>query len=432
MLGNFRRGLSVVLIAGLGMAAQLTFASTVHAVDVPGKASPAVVTQWNVIANRTVFTENLNPIPSSSVYFSFMSIAMFDAVVAIDGGYRPYAYRGPAPRHASAEVAAATAAHRVLSTYFPASVANLDADYAAYLSTVPSGRSTSDGQLVGEASAAAIIALRTADGRNGTQVLTVPARPGVWRPTPPGFLPMLVPWLAFTKPLVLRSQQQFPLRGPAALTSKAYTRDFLESKSLGAKDGSSRTVAQTETALFWNANSVLQYRVALGDRLTRHPVGLVAAARAFALLDTGTADGNISCWRSKYDFAFWRPITAINLADTDGNPATVADPTWQPLVTTPPYPEYASGHACITGSATNTFSYLFGPRHLDLNVYSSVTATTRHYSNSVALDDETKNARIWLGLHFRTGMNAGNKIGHEASHWVITHAFRAVCDRDGR
>ena len=124
-------------------------------------------------------------------------------------------------------------------------------------------------------------------------------------------------------------------------------------------------------------------------------------------------------------------VTAINLGDTDGNPATVADPTWAPLVTTPNYPEYASGHACITGSATNTFSYLFGSRHIDMNVYSSVTATTRHYANSVALDNETKNARIWLGLHFRTGMNAGNRIGHFASRWTISHVFQPTCDRRG-
>src|ERR1700712_5519113 len=268
MFGRTRRFLCITVVAVAGAGAPLTFVPSAGAVQTHRPADPGVITEWNAIANRTVFTENLTPIPSSSVYFSFVSIAMFDAVVAIEGGYRPYAYRGRAPARASVEVAAATAAHRVLSHYFPSSTANLDADYATFLATQPGGSGRSAGQQVGEASAAKIIAKRVADGRNGPQQLNVVPAPGVYRPTPPDFLPMLVPWLAFTTPLALRNQTQFPLAGPAPLRSAAYTRDYAESKAYGAKEGSRRSPAQTETALFWNANSVLQYRVALADRLT--------------------------------------------------------------------------------------------------------------------------------------------------------------------
>ena len=427
MLRNLRRLCCFTLVITAGMIGQLTLATPAQARDAAGMADPGVIMEWSAIANRTVFIENANPIPSSSLYFSFVSIAMFDAVVAIDGGYQSYSYHGRAPAHASAEVAAATAAHRILKNYFPSSRVNLDADYTAFLKTRPPGAGTNGGRRVGEASAAKIIRQRLDDGRNGPQTLNVVPAPGVYRPTPPAFLPMLVPWLAFTKPLVLRSSKQIPLAGPASLTSATYTRDYRETKAYGALEGSARTPGQTATALFWNANSVLQYRVALADRLTRHPVDLVQAARAFALLDTGTADSAITCWRSKFDYATWRPITAINLAGTDGNRATVPDRTWQPLAITPPYPEYASGHACITGAATNTYSYLFGSRHIDIRIYSSVTDTTRHYADTAKLDVETKNARIWLGLHFRTGMNAGNDIGHKASQWTITHAFQPTC-----
>ncbi len=391
------------------------------------RADSAVVSTWNAIAVRTIFTENLTPVPSSGLYFGFTSIAVFDAVVAIEGGYQPYVYEGGAPAHASSRVAAATAAHRVLVQYFPASTAALDADFTAFLAGVPDGPGKTGGRQVGEASAAAIIAVRNNDGRNAPITLDVTPAPGVWRPTPPALAPMLVPWLAFVTPLSLRSPAQVFLAGPRDLTSAAYAQEWQETKAYGAKTGSSRTAAQTQTALFWNANAVAQYQVALEDRLNRRPESIVRGARAFALLGVGTADSLITCWGSKYHYATWRPITAIQLADTDGNPATAADPAWEPLVPTPPYPEYASGHACITGAATNTFGYLFGQRSIDMNIASSVTGTTRHFDSVRALDAQTQNARIWLGLHFRRGMTDGSRIGHEASAWVISREFRPTC-----
>jgi hypothetical protein len=391
------------------------------------RADSAVVTAWNAIAVRTIFTENATPIPLSGLYFGFTSVAVFDAVVAIEGRYRPYVYQGRAPAHASAKVAAATAAHRVLVHYFPASTPALDADYTAFLAGVPDGSAKTGGRTVGEASAAVVIAVRANDGRNAPITLDVTPGPGVWRPTPPAFAPMLVPWLAFVRPLALRSPEQISLSGPRELTSAGYARDWQEAKAYGAKVGSSRTPAQTETALFWNANAVAQYQVSLADRLNRHPVSIAAGARAFALLGVGTADSLITCWGAKYQYATWRPITAIQLADTDGNPATTADPSWEPLVATPPYPEYASGHACITGAATHVFGYLFGQRSIDMNIGSSVTGTTRHFESVKALDAETQNARIWLGLHFRRAMDDGSRIGHSASAWVVSREFRPTC-----
>jgi hypothetical protein len=416
-------------LLGTALVATVCFAGSA-VVSTPSEASPdvaadpAVITEWNAIAVRTIFTENATPVPSSSLYFGFVSLAMYDAVVTIEGGYEPYAAQPRAHANASSEVAAATAAYRVLSHYFPASAANLAADYAASLAGIPDGVGMVHGKRVGEAAAAEIIRLRQDDGRGATVPLNVTVGPGVWRPTPDAFAPMAVSWLGFVRPLLLDSPTQVPVPGPDGLTTEAYARDFAEAKAFGANVGSSRTAAQTETALFWNANVVLQYQAAMRDQVTRRGLDIVESSRAFALLNATTADALIACWRVKYDVPFWRPITAIRLADTDGNDATSPQADWTPLTQSPPYPEYPSGHACVTGTMSNTLAYLFGPATIDLNVSSSVTGTSRHYDTAGSLDEETMNARLWLGIHFRRAMTDGNRLGHDVSNYGITHFFQ--------
>ncbi len=379
---------------------------------------PGVVAQWNIIAMRTIVTEGLTPIPVTPLYLSFTSVAMYDAAVSIRGGFEPYALttRPAGVRRASAEAAVATAAYTVLRNYFPAS--------AAKLAQVPDGRAKDLGVWVGEAAAQAIIALRVDDGRGAPVTLDPSDEPGVWRPTPPAMAPMLVPWLGFVRPMVLSSPTQISLPGPDELDSAAYTRDFQEVKDTGAVDSAVRTPEQTETALFWNDNAVAQYQAAMRDIAAERGLGMVRSARMFALVNTSTADANISCWRAKYDYAYWRPITAIQLADTDGNPATEADPTWASLVPTPPYPDYPSGHACITGAVARGLSGLFRPRHIDLDVNSAVTGTSRHFDTASELNRETQNARIWLGIHFRRAMTDGNQLGQQTAAYVANHEFR--------
>jgi hypothetical protein len=414
-----RRVLVAVLATGLATPALTAAPSQAGGTT----ANPAVITRWNTIAERTIFAENATPIPSSGLYFGFVSVAVYDAVVAIEGRYRPYLEQPKVRRHASTEAAAATAAYRVLSYYFPASAQNLAVDYAASLDDVPDGSAKARGQQVGDAAAASLIAARLDDGRGAAVTLDVAPAPGVWRPTPALFAPMLVPWLGFVRPLALKSPTQVRLPGPDPITSKAYARDFAEVKATGALAGSTRTPAQTETALFWNANSVTQYQAALRDEVTQRGFDIVKSARAFALLGTSTADALIACWRFKYDDAYWRPITAIRLADTDGNPTTTPDAAWSPLVGTPAYPEYVSGHACVTGATTEIFGRLFGSRSINVDIFSTVTSTTRHFRTAAALDTETKDARIWLGLHFRQGMDDGNRLGHRVAAWTASHEF---------
>ncbi len=387
----------------------------------PVPADPGVVARWNAIAARTIYTENATPVPASGLYFGFVGIAVHDAVATIDGGHRTSSTLRRPGGAASPEVAAATAAHRVLAHYFPASAAKLDADYAAFLAGLAGRAGLEQGRRVGEAAAAALIRRRLDDGRGAAVTLDVAPAPGVWRPTPDAFAPMVVPWLGFVRPLALRSATRLRLPGPDPLRSRAYARDFAEVRAYGARDGSARTPAQTQTALFWNANPVLQYQEALRDQVSRRGLDIAASARAFALLGTSTADALIACWRGKYDTASWRPVTAIREADTDGNRFTTADPAWTPLVPTPAYPEYLSGHACATGAASGTFRHLFGAGPLDLTVSSPVTGTTRHYRTTRALDEETMDARIWLGIHFRKAMTDGNRLGHRVARETARH-----------
>jgi hypothetical protein len=420
---RLRRLLAIALVAAVCVTVSIVV-STPSQADPPVPADPAVITEWNAIAARTIFAENATPVPASGLYFGFVSIAMYDAVVTIEGRYEPYAELPRAHANASPEVAAATAAYRVLSHYFPASAGRLAADYAASLAGIPEGVGLVHGQRVGEAAAAEVIRSRQNDGRGAAVTLDVPLAPGVWRPTPDAFAPMAVPWLGFVEPLLLDSPTQFAPPGPDAVDTAAYARDFAEVKAYGAKDGSSRDDDQTATALFWSANPVLQYRVALIDQVTRRGLDIVESSRAFVLLNTATADAQIACWRAKYDHAFWRPITAIRMADTDGNDATTLDATWTSLGTAPPYPDYTSGHACVTGATSNTLGYLFGVDSIDLDVSSSITGTSRHYDSTESLDEETMNARIWLGIHFRKAMTDGNQLGHDVSNWAITHYFQ--------
>jgi hypothetical protein len=426
-----RRGIlvraTVVMVAALLLATPAALTSPAQATPRVAR-DPAVIRTWDAIAVRTIVVQGLKPPPVAQLYLGFVSAAMYNAVVTIDGRFAPYTTQPRAHAHASPEAAAATAAYRVLSVYFPASADQLTADYQASLARIPNGVGKVHGIRVGEDAARAIVRLREGDGRDANITLNVTPAPGVWRPTPPAFAPMLAPWLGFVRPLLLASPTQIPYAGPNALTSAAYTRDFNEVKAIGAAASATRTPAQTETARFWNDLVPVQYQAAFRDLATRYRLDIVHSARMLAILNMTAADAVIACWRGKYDIPFWRPSTAIQLADTDGNPATTADPAWTPLVANPPYPEHLSGHACLTGATANGLGFLLGRQNIDLVVSSAVTGTTRHYATERALNQETMNARVWLGIHFRKAVVEGNRLGHRVSRWALQHYFQPLDD----
>ena len=245
---------------------------------------------------------------------------------------------------------------------------------------------------------------------------------------------MFVPWMGFVTPLLVRSPQQFGEPGPPpALVSARYTRDFAEVKALGSQDSTARRAEQTATALFFSGNAAVQLNAALRDQASVRRLDIVDAARLFAAVDMSMADAVISVWRSKYIYGLWRPITAINLADSDGNPATEADTTWTPLLTTPAYPSYVSGYSGLTGAFTRALQDALRTRDLDLTLTSTaVPGAVRDYDTGAALRQDVVDARIWLGIHFRFDDTGGVAMGQHVARWALRHYFGRADKHGGK
>ena len=230
--------------------------------------------------------------------------------------------------------------------------------------------------------------------------------------------------------MMLREPRQLRPGPPPALTSAAYTRDFDEVKEIGAV-GSPRTQTQTETALFFSDTPVGPFQAALRDLATRHGLDISDSARLFAAVDMGFADSVIAIWDAKVHYGYWRPITAIQLADTDGNPATLPDPSWEPLLVTPPYAEYPSGACSIVGVLSRVVSRTLGNGRVDLDITSAAAGPagsplTRHYELAADLNRDVIDARVWSGIHFRTADVGASGIGTRIADWALDHYFRPL------
>lgn len=407
----FRRRRVITIAACVLLAATLT---SPQAGAHPRKKDPAstetgaILKEWNQIAEDTIFpptNRTLTPIPSGQVELGLISMAMYDAVDEALHASRKSA--------ASPSAAGAAAAKDVLAHFFPTSNATLEGLLTTTLAGVPAAARTR-GVTIGRDVASDLLEEREGDGFGDTSITfnRAPA-PGVWRPTSP--LPagaFLVPWLGFVDPLVLKSPKQVDPGSPDAITSDAYALDVAESQLMGSATSTTRTAAQTETADFYNFNVPIQQNRVLRDLSAA--MNVADAARLFGLANTAAADSLIACWREKFDEPLWRPITAIRLADTDGNPRTFADPGWTPLRATPPYPDWTSGHACATSAYTSAIRVLLGG-NLDLTVTSVINNVdvSRSYTSLDAIRNDAFNARIWLGYHFRAAMEGGYAIGDE-------------------
>jgi hypothetical protein len=393
---------------------------------------PTVISSWTLLAEATLLADTTKKPQEAFLYLAFVDTAMYDAVVGIDGRYRAYSLHARPAWGASDQAAAVAAAHRVLTEYAPYAMAALNAARDASLAAIPDSQAKTDGIAYGILAAEHLIAKRANDGRNGPALFTQPAGPGVWRPTPPALSPMFVPWMGAVTPMAIRSGAQFGEPGPPpAMTSRRYTRDFNEVKAYGSATSTVRTAAQTDTAKFFSGNATVQFTAALVDQMTVRNLDIVDTARMFAAVEMSMADAVIAVWHAKLLYGFWRPITAINLADTDGNPGTSADLTWAPLLATPPYPEYVSGYSGVVGAFTRSLARVLGTQHLNLTLISSaVPGATRHYNSGRALNRTVISARVWLGIHFRFADTAGVKIGQRVATWALNHYFHRVGDGD--
>jgi hypothetical protein len=403
------------------------------------------VTEWHEVLSRSAIMTNpaTSPLVATRIGAIF-SAAVFDAVN--DGRYAPVHVPPGAPAGASRRAAAVQAAYASLllsypTAQYPSLQVALDARRAASLAVIAadpheSASAVASGIAWGQSVAEAIVAWRSTDG-------IAPAPPpflggtavGEWRPTPPALLPGAGPQFAYMTPWVISSPSHFRPAGPPELTSARYASDLEETESMGRLTSSTRNAEQTVYSLFWNSTTpvYLWDRVAISlleretgraaEQRGRHGHGLVRNARLLALLNLAMADAAIACWDAKYHYVFWRPVTAIALADSDGNPATEPDPTWVPLFATPPFPEYPSGHSTVSAAAATVLARFFGqttPFRVDSDLLLGVVRRFRSFSEAL---EEIRNARVFAGIHFRSACEDGQAVGSAVGTDVLARAL---------
>jgi hypothetical protein len=416
----------IVVLVALAALVTPTLAGSTGAQAV-ASTSPAAVITWNGIARRAAIQVAGQTTAHAMASIAFTQAAVYDAVVAIKGGYQPYQVRLGQLPDASLDAAVATAAHHVLVHYFPTQQAALDTDYAAALAAVPDGVAKAAGVAVGQTTAAGIIARRQGDGLEADIGFTMPAPgSGVWQ-LPAGQNPM-TPWASKLRPFLLQSPDQFRPGPPAALTSRAWAADFNEVKTIGSIDSPSRTAEQTDIARFWTTNPVVQYNAAFEKIALDRGLDTLQTARLFAMGNLVGADALIACFDAKYTYLSWRPQFAIPLGDSDGNPATVGNPTWKPLLGAPPHPEYPSGHGCLTGAEAEVLAAFLGTNRIDVDLTSTVPnllQPQRHYERVTDLTREVMNARVWGGIHFRDATVQGMALGRKVANWTLKRYFLA-------
>jgi hypothetical protein len=363
--------------------------------------------------------------------------AVYDAVNSIDGGHEPLIAAVPAASPtASVDAAVAAAAYGVLDGLgrqpvpaLPDGVrATLRAQYDATLASIPDGASETLGVAIGSAAATAMLASRDGDGRYVPFPLTVGTAPGEWRPAPPANAIDPNSWISEVRPFTLSSTSQFRTPGPRNLGSAAYAHEFDEVKRLGAID-STRTAQQEAIARFFNVSPLELLNRAFRTISQSEGLSLVEDARLFGMLNVSGADAIINCWNDKRFHSFWRPISAIREGDADGNPRTVGDPLWTPLELTPPYSDHTSGYNCMSGSLMNAGKAFFGGEQMDFSlvrIAPGVPSVTREYHRLTDVVDDTIDARVLQGLHFRSADVQGARIGRQVAEWVDEHAFGPV------
>src|SRR5438270_6459238 len=386
-------------------------------------ASGAIVIAWNKELLHIVQTPGAQPAtiqPTRS--FAILHASIYDAVVSITQDAPAYLFSVPASSTARADAAAAQAGHDTLVALYPKWKAALDQQLSSELAVIPDGTGKQQGIQVGQTVAARLIAIRANDGSAATAQPFVPGnQPGNYQLTPPKFVaPVFTNWANVT-PFVLNNAAQFRPGPPPAVTSQAYAQALNEVKSLGQNTSTTRTAEQTVIAKFWAGPIWNTWNGIAENAALAHHTNLVTTARLFAALNLSFADSAIAFYDAKYHYQLWRPITAIRLADTDGNPATIGDPTWMPLAITAADPSYPGAHSTISAAGATVLSAFFGNQdqiRVTSDVLPGVVRTFASY-NDVAT--EAGLSRIFAGQHTRIDHEADLMLGHNIAQFVISH-----------
>lgn len=411
-----------VAVMALAMAISLTVPNSTHA----AATTTEPVVQWNLHAVDALVTRGGQPPQQAVVHLAMVHGAVFDAVNAIDGGRQGYLL-APASSRRDGDVraAVATAAHGVLVALVPAQQATLDQQYEDALDALPTGPARADGIAAGQAAATAMLAARSDDGRFGPYRFETGTAIGAWRPVAPSHASDPNAWLKDVTPFLVDGPDRFLSKGPAALGSRRYARDYAEVMSVGSATSTVRTADQTEAARYWAENPTGTWSRILRTVATQEGVGTVDGARLFAQSYMAAADSLITVWTDKARWSLWRPITAIEHGDDDGNRWTTAEPGWTPLLPTPPYPEHPSGLTALSGSMTETMRQFFHTDHIGWSD-TSAAGRTRTFTRASEAVDEVVDARVWSGIHFRTADEQGADIARRMVQWQSTRHFRAI------
>jgi hypothetical protein len=391
-------------------------------------AVPDQVLVWNQHAYDELIGVKAQAPPVAVMHFAMVHGAIYDAVNAIDGGYQPYLGAPDAQPSDSKAAAAAAAAYQVLRALLPDRAAQLEAYYNESIAAISEEEEADDvagGIEVGNAAAARMLDEREGDGRFGDPLFTEGTQAGEWRritPTGNNFK-----WVGDVKPFLIPSAAQFATDGPQALTSAKYAAEFDQVKALGRATGSTRTPDQTQQALFWADHTAAMLTRIARQLSTSQDLSTTENARYFAMLYLTASDAIISCFQDKERWGFWRPQTAIQLAADDGNPSTVADPTWTSFIGNPPYPDHPSGANCFSGSFGETLRDFFGTNRMSFSATHATLGITRNYTRFSQAIGEVRLARVYAGLHFMTADAQAVTLGRKVADWRQAHYFqRAV------
>jgi membrane-associated phospholipid phosphatase len=394
--------------------------------DRNSKISGASVVAWNQELVKILLTPGAQPAtihPTRS--YAILHAAIDDAIVSITHGASPLLVSVKAPREARPDAAAIEAGRAMLAALYPAFKGELAQLADGQLATIPNGADKQHGIEVGDAVAAKILQLRANDGSAVVPPPFVPGnQPGNYRSTPPNFpTPVFTTWGQVT-PFVLKTSSQFRPEPPPALTSAAYAQAFNEVKSLGQNTSTTRTAEQTVIGKFWAPPIWNTWNVIAENAAIAHHTNLERTARMFAALNLSFADSAIAMYDAKYHYQLWRPITAIRLADTDGNPATVADPTWTALANTAADPSYPGAHSTISAAGATVLAAYFGNRDQIQVVSSALPGTIRTFNSYSDVATEAGLSRIFAGQHFRFDHVAGLDLGHDVAQFVLQHTHQ--------
>jgi hypothetical protein len=386
-----------------------------------GGAGADPVLDWNEIALAEVAANGQSP-PDGARTMAMVHVAVFDAVNAIDRRYEPVALKERGAADASPDAAIARASYGVLAGLFPAREPELAKLYAAALVRVPDGPAKHLGLELGQRAANACLTLRAGDGTGAPNRYVPYASAGVYVPTS---LPVSSEWPA-VKPWAMRSPAEFRPAPPPQLSSETWTRDFAEVKRLGARESKERSASQTETALFWSITGPASWNPVVRSLASSRPMSTVERARLFALANVAAMDSFVAVFDAKYEYDFWRPITAIRRAEIDGNDTTGADPQWLPLLETPLHPEYPCAH-CISSAAVGAvLEALLGAGETPVIAMTSaaVPGVVHRWTRIAAYVDEVGEARILAGVHYRNSVDVGKAMGRSIAKQTVGSLMR--------